>query len=316
MQGNYCLANDIFSLGVTLLELACSLELPTNGKLWQELRSLVLPEPAMKSLSPELQSIIRSMMEPDPARRPTVDQLLSNPKLKSLNYQRKGAKISKKCVSSVCILCMNRLLNFHCFQMKTFTSGFHIIKCYLLFVIFVVYDFFRLEKKTQTVTTTPRSSIQICVQNYDENSDDESSCRTSLNNSIVSKISQADDDNNNTSYVTPTLNNSVPRVTPELKIANSTPLNHFNNHDGLSSRKFRRDLTKLRWVVQSNVQRLICLIIIFLYSFDTASPVVRSPRNSSQDRESFICKKLFFQDEDLDDLWSKMLANNEESFLW
>lgn len=100
MQGNYCLANDIFSLGVTLLELSCSLEVPANGKLWQELRSSVLPEAAMRSLSPELQSIIRSMMEPDPFRRPTVDQLLSNPKLKSLNYQRKCAELSKKCVSS------------------------------------------------------------------------------------------------------------------------------------------------------------------------------------------------------------------------
>lgn len=248
MQGNCCLANDIFSLGVTLLELACSLELPANGKLWLELRSLVLPETAMKSLSPELQSIIRSMMEPDPARRPTVDRLLSNPKLKALNYQRKGAKIFKKCVSSARNLCLIRYLTkVRHFQMKTFTSGFHIIKCYLLFVVFIVVDFFKLDKKTQTVATTARSSsIQICVQDYDENSDDESSCRTSLNNSRVSKISQADDDNNNTSYVTPTLNNSVPRITPEIKIANSTPLNHFTDHDGLSSRRYRRDVTKLR----------------------------------------------------------------------
>jgi len=61
----------------------------------------------------------------------------------------------------------------------------------------------------------------------------------------VSKLSAADDDNNNESSVTPTLNNSIPRITPELKIINSTPLNHFNHqHEGLSSRKYRRDLTK------------------------------------------------------------------------
>jgi hypothetical protein len=85
------------------------------------------------------------------------------------------------------------------------------------------------------------------VQNYDEDSDDgDVSFRTSMNNSRVSKVSQADDDNNNESNVTPTLNNSIPRVTPELKIVNSTPLNHYNNQDGLSSRKYRRDLTKLR----------------------------------------------------------------------
>lgn len=99
MQGNYCLANDIFSLGITLLELSCSLELPTNGTLWQELRSLVLPEVAMKSLSQELQLLIRSMMEPDPSKRPTVKQLLKHRKLIVLNCQRKMDKISLKCVS-------------------------------------------------------------------------------------------------------------------------------------------------------------------------------------------------------------------------
>jgi hypothetical protein len=79
------------------------------------------------------------------------------------------------------------------------------------------------------------------VQNCDEDSDDgDTSFRTSLNSSRMSKV---DDDNNN---VTPTLNNSIPRVTPELKIVNSTPLNHYNHQDGLSSRKYRRDLTKLR----------------------------------------------------------------------
>lgn len=99
MQGNYCLANDIFSLGVATLELACSLDLPTNDTLWQELRSLVLPEIAMKSLSPELQEIIRAMMEPDPLKRPTVDQLLKNRKLVRVNYQRKLDRVADKCVS-------------------------------------------------------------------------------------------------------------------------------------------------------------------------------------------------------------------------
>lgn len=87
--------------------------------------------------------------------------------------------------------------------------------------------------------------IEINVKHIDENSDDEDSSFKALNNSRVSILSAADDDNNNESSVTPTLNNSIPRVTPELKIINSTPLNHFNHqHEGLSSRKYRRDLTK------------------------------------------------------------------------
>lgn len=99
MQGNYCLANDIFSLGIALLELASSLELPANGTLWQELRLLILPEDAMQALSPELQTVIRSMMEPDPTKRPTVNELLKNRKLVSLIYQRKMKKVTQKLVS-------------------------------------------------------------------------------------------------------------------------------------------------------------------------------------------------------------------------
>lgn len=228
MQGNYGRFNDIFSLGISVLELACNLELPANGKLWQELRTLVLPEVAMNLLSPELQGVVRAMMEPDPAKRPSVDELLKLPKLRSLHFKRKGTKISQKCV-------------------QTFSNAFQIIKCYLLFLVFIIYEFFKLEKKGHVAPLRPRSGVRICVQNYDENSDDDTSFKTSLNTSRASKASHLDDDNNNDSNITPTLNNSIPRITPELLIVNSTPLNHMHHQNGLSSRKgFGRALTKLR----------------------------------------------------------------------
>lgn len=227
MQGQCGLANDIFSLGITLLELACSLDLPANGKLWQELRSSVLPEQAMELLSPELVSIIRSMMEPDPAKRPTVNDLLKNQKLKVLNCQRRCAKISTVCAATI-------------------VNSLQLIKSFLLLTMFLILDFFKLEKQATVSSSIPiRSKVRIMVRDYDEHSDDETSFRTSLNTSHVSKVSANDDDNNNESSITPTFNNSIPRITPEL-IVNSTPLNHFNGQDGLSSRKYRRDLTKLR----------------------------------------------------------------------
>lgn len=223
MQGNYGLANDIFSLGITLLELACSLDLPACGTLWQELRSSILPEQAMESLSPELVAIIRSMMEPDASKRPTVNELLKHPKLKALSCQRKCAKISTACATTV-------------------ISGLQLIKSYLLLTFFLILDFFKLEKAAPVTSSTPvRSKVRILVHDYDEHSDDETSFRTSLNTSHVSKASTNDDDNKN---ITPTFNSSIPRVTPEL-IVNSTPLNHFNGQDGLSNRKYRRDLSKL-----------------------------------------------------------------------
>lgn len=112
----------------------------------------------------------------------------------------------------------------------------------------LTYDFFKLEKNKFDRVLTPRNPIEIRVDHCGEDSDDGNvSFKTSLNLSRTSKISNTDDDNNNESNVTPTLNNSIPRITPEIHIAaNSTPLNHFNQQDGLSSRKYRRDFAKLK----------------------------------------------------------------------
>lgn len=107
-------------------------------------------------------------------------------------------------------------------------------------MFYVIFEFLKLERMKQNALTVPPTScgIKVQIHHYDEDSDDnESSFKTSMNSSRVSKVS-CDDDNNN---LTPTLNISVPRNT---KIVNSTPLNHYNQHEGSSSRKFRRDLTK------------------------------------------------------------------------
>ena len=43
LSGYFSKKADIFSLGITLLELACDLDLPANGTLWHELRQGPLP---------------------------------------------------------------------------------------------------------------------------------------------------------------------------------------------------------------------------------------------------------------------------------
>lgn len=69
---------DIFSLGLTLYELASNLswELPSEGSRWQELRhgshAPVMPH----SRSPELGQLIQAMLNPDPALRPSADAIL------------------------------------------------------------------------------------------------------------------------------------------------------------------------------------------------------------------------------------------------
>ena len=77
LEGIFTKAADIFSLGITVLELACSLELPKSGPLWQQLRQKQLPVKFTTGLSDDLILLISSMMDPNPCNRPTVDDILS-----------------------------------------------------------------------------------------------------------------------------------------------------------------------------------------------------------------------------------------------
>lgn len=133
-----------------------------------------------------------------------------------------------------------------------FINTRHYIKWIFITIILLVYNFFKLRDDSQRSLNSSSTSSKVFinnVQHIDENSDtDDLSFKTSLNNSRVSKLSSnVDDDNNNDSSITPTLNKSIPRITPEfLQFTNSTPLNHFNSsQDGQSNRKFRRDLTRV-----------------------------------------------------------------------
>lgn len=51
LQGHFSKSNDIFSLGITILELSCNLELPANGVLWQQLRNSIFPKEFYESKS-------------------------------------------------------------------------------------------------------------------------------------------------------------------------------------------------------------------------------------------------------------------------
>lgn len=89
MEGNFTKAADVFSLGITILELACDLELPGQGENWHVLRSGTLPDYIAQRLSPELRTVIEEMMNPNPNKRATVDQLLERPEVKKVLRQRK-----------------------------------------------------------------------------------------------------------------------------------------------------------------------------------------------------------------------------------
>ena len=79
MEGRVSKSVDIFSLGITLLELACSLEVPQSGHLWHQLRNNKLPLEFTQGLSDDLIILISSMMDRNPENRPTVGEIIKRP---------------------------------------------------------------------------------------------------------------------------------------------------------------------------------------------------------------------------------------------
>ncbi|NP_001405413.1 membrane-associated tyrosine- and threonine-specific cdc2-inhibitory kinase isoform 4 [Mus musculus] len=82
LQGSYGTAADVFSLGLTILEVACNMELPHGGEGWQQLRQGYLPPEFTAGLSSELRSVLAMMLEPDPQLRATAEALLALPMLR------------------------------------------------------------------------------------------------------------------------------------------------------------------------------------------------------------------------------------------
>lgn len=89
MQGHFTKSADIFSLGITLLELASDLELPKGGQAWHQLRNGELPNIFTQGISLELRRLILQMMNPSPQQRPNVDEILAEPAVRQAWKRRK-----------------------------------------------------------------------------------------------------------------------------------------------------------------------------------------------------------------------------------
>lgn len=88
LRGEYGPAADVFSLGVSILELACNIEVPNGGDGWQQLRQGCLPLEFTSGLSDELQTVLRMMLVPEPSARATVSELLALPSVRRKKWKR------------------------------------------------------------------------------------------------------------------------------------------------------------------------------------------------------------------------------------
>nr|CBN81397.1 Membrane-associated tyrosine-and threonine-specific cdc2-inhibitory kinase [Dicentrarchus labrax] len=89
LRGEYGPAADVFSLGISILELACNIEVPNGGEGWQQLRKGSLPSEFTSGLSTELQTVLRMMLAPEPSERPTVSELLALPSVWKHSWKRR-----------------------------------------------------------------------------------------------------------------------------------------------------------------------------------------------------------------------------------
>merc|ERR1719312_881032 len=96
LGGKFTKACDVFSLGVTLLELATDMDLPRGGQLWHDLRNKG-PDPSITlHMQPELRRVVQLMMTKDPDRRPCIKQLLELPCIvKAVRRRERHLMLSK-----------------------------------------------------------------------------------------------------------------------------------------------------------------------------------------------------------------------------
>ncbi|CAH1786957.1 unnamed protein product [Owenia fusiformis] len=99
LQGKFGKQADIFSVGMTILEIASDLDLPKSGDAWHRLRSGSLPEELLQDKSRDLRRVIRHMIEPGHYRRPTAKQLLELPFVKKVWKRRKREQFKQHIVS-------------------------------------------------------------------------------------------------------------------------------------------------------------------------------------------------------------------------
>ncbi|XP_041767443.1 membrane-associated tyrosine- and threonine-specific cdc2-inhibitory kinase [Anopheles merus] len=301
MEGTYTKAADIFSLGIATLELACNLELPPNGRMWQRLRNgQPLPELLARKVSPTLKDIIHSMMRPVPAERPTVDVLLKHPMLQKLYEARRRRRIFERTGSYLCRK-LSSLARF------VLVAVMWLVACFRLQHRKDSPDAKVERGQQKAANKTARScngsnlSVGSCsrtgiafgasrsfqehcsslLADDDNEMDfsgtgfDSSACTAAGDEADCDRTAGTQDGggtDKESVQITPTLNSSMPPTrTPTVRIVNSTPLNHHHHHhDHLHRHHLQFQQTQQSHSGSRHASRVFCSPLRILWFEDDA----------------------------------------------
>uniref|UniRef100_A0A8R1I196 Membrane-associated tyrosine- and threonine-specific cdc2-inhibitory kinase wee-1.3 n=1 Tax=Caenorhabditis japonica TaxID=281687 RepID=A0A8R1I196_CAEJA len=88
LNGRPSKASDVFSIGMTILEAATDMDLPSQGESWHQIRSGDIPERFFIGISDDLRHLITWMLQEQPQNRPTTQQLMEYPAISSRLFRR------------------------------------------------------------------------------------------------------------------------------------------------------------------------------------------------------------------------------------
>ncbi|WFC97658.1 non-specific serine/threonine protein kinase [Malassezia yamatoensis] len=92
-ESKYGKPADLFSLGLILLEAACSVEIPDNGEPWHKLRCDDFSDVRLETLSPSLRNIVTALLSSQPYMRLTASELMHIPALVTVrDIMRRGLR--------------------------------------------------------------------------------------------------------------------------------------------------------------------------------------------------------------------------------
>lgn len=212
MQGVITKGADIFSLGMTVLELASDLDMPSRGDAWQMLRSGQIPDEIFSGLldshfvrlyilntccsstvSDDFRDIIKQMLHPDHTKRPTVDELLSLPIVLFHERKRKRQLLVKRYLSY-----LKAVYNLVCNSLKRSISYLPFYSYLTSYFSKPILDDVHSQLKEDS---SPIIQSRSYVSNfYDQYSDDETTSpdvRNFSNYSLELSFEQEEEFNNN-----------------------------------------------------------------------------------------------------------------------